>query len=118
MTTDEFFVLPEVIAIAQAAAHLTDGYLGKAQMDHANLPTYQADNGYLATTERIAALAILVHHALKDYAGVQDWPGVYHYEVTEPMGSWFHANSTCTEDQFEIELRRRNAEWFAQGRPR
>lgn len=40
------------------------------------------------------------------------YPGVFHYEVVEPLGAWLYGCGDLTEDTLKAELARRTAEWM------
>lgn len=109
--TSRTFTLDELLNIAVQSQYLTAGH-GTIYSE------LQEKQGHVAVAQRIAELAVIVHDMLrsKDVVDVimdVGFPGVFEYEIAEPMGTWFANHSLCTDDQFRAELQKRVTEWLS-----
>ena len=68
------------------AADKACGYTNGVTAGYADL----ADNrgGHIGIMEELAGYAEL-SQAILEHLAVEDWPGVYEYEVSEPFGTWW-----------------------------
>ena len=106
----------EMSNIALQAIYIANAYNVHAA-SHNELPEHQEQLGHIETMHRIVGLGEIVHNieelpAMKEINEQAAWPGVYEYEVVEPMGRWFAENSMCDDAEFEAELRKRTNAWF------
>lgn len=60
---------------------------------------------------RLVELAGIQEQWLLD-EGKDEFPGVFSYEFTEPLGAWLYANGDLTDAEFKAELVRRWGEWL------
>lgn len=74
------------------------------------------DRGYVGMAFDLAKHAEQIAAFLAPYEDNprMEWPGVFEYEVTEPLGRWYADNPHCTWDEFQVELERRAKEYFEQ----
>lgn len=73
--------------------------------------------GHIEAAYRLSELAQIVSDLYIEY---KDWdfPGVFDYEVTEPMGDWYASWQNCSDDDFLNALRLKFSEFMQQGDPR
>lgn len=75
-----------------------------------------SNSGHIETAYRLAVLAQIVSDLYIEY---KDWdfPGVFDYEVTEPMGDWFAHWQNCSDDEFRTKLRLEFSRFMRQSDP-
>ena len=100
--------------IAHAAIYLSIGF-EDARRAEGSGPKYQAwsgdaGGGHLECMNRLVELARLQEQWLLDEEKTE-FPGVFSYEFTEPLGAWLYANGDPSDEEFKTELARRWAEW-------
>lgn len=70
--------------------------------------------GQIGLADWVSSFAELVEDK---FAGLpDDLPGVYHYEVVEPMGLWLWSSEGVDQNSFARELDRRTLLFLAAGR--
>jgi hypothetical protein len=81
--------------VAMSAAFLAIGMKEHADFEHAQARYAESEEG--GQIELVAALTIYapIIATVFDHEE-RDFPGVFHYEVTEPFGAWFAASLCAT----------------------
>lgn len=101
-------------AVAMYAIYLMNGYQ-EACAAAGNASELQEQRGQLGLAQALANLAAIVDNYLgsADVKALGDGhPGVFEYEILEPLGKWLHAHSTCSPANFKAELDRRFRAWM------
>lgn len=105
--------------LALAASYLMLGLAEHKEYDKV-LPTWSANGGegQLAMIDSISEYASTIASFLEDE--VRDYPGVFHYEVTEPFGAWLATQiletGSLPSDTVGIEkLKEMYEDFFGQG---
>lgn len=65
--------------------------------------TVDQHGGHLNVVRRIAACALWANSVLPSLS--QDFPGVFHYQVTEYLGIWLFSNLNASQDEFVAKLK-------------
>ncbi|NQW81314.1 MAG: hypothetical protein HQ445_09090 [Polaromonas sp.] len=95
------------------AAHQVATRLNPATPGH----LMTADGGHLGMVSDLADYAVDVADYINKMVGVQDFPGVFEYEVTSELGTWMAklpGDQWPSRDAFKAELEKLGAEFFAQ----
>ena len=74
-----------------------------------------AHDGYIGIVSDFAIYAEWIEEFLSDNYRTQDFPGVFHYEVTEELGKWLFNHPDATPQQFFGHAAFEIDEWFAKG---
>lgn len=109
------FTRETALDIAVQAQYLLNGYTESART--LGPSTLQELVGHISVTQRLAELAVIVHEVLQlpplhDPVEIVEYPGMFEYEITEAMGSWFRTHCHCTDDQFREHLNAMVKEWM------
>lgn len=102
-------------ALAMHAMYIMNGY-SEAASGGRDASVLQEQVGHIGVADTIASLAAVVGDYLASpevtaLGGHQ--PGVFEYEILEPLGKWLHGNSKCTAHEFRAELNRCFRAWMA-----
>jgi len=104
----------DAFEVAYAAVYLSIGFEDACRADTSGIRYGAwggvARGGHLGCVHRLVGLARVQEQWLQD-AGKTDFPGVFAYEFTEPLGGWLYANGDPTDAEFIAELERRWGEW-------
>ena len=107
--------VPDPDEVAHAAIYLSIGFEDARRADDTG-ERYQAwtggmGGGHLECMSRLVELARIQEQWLLD-EGKDEFPGVFSYEVTEPLGTWIYTNGDPSDAEFRTELSRRWDEWL------
>lgn len=105
-------------ALAIYAMYIMNGY-NEAAADGSDPSELQEQVGHIGVADAITRLAGIVGEYLASpyiKALGEHHPGVFEYEILEPLGKWLHGNSKCTSEEFRAELDRRFRAWMADER--
>lgn len=72
--------------------------------------------GQIGLADWLSSLAEIVERKFDELLP-DDLPGVYHYEVVEPMGLWLCSSPLMDQKSFEDELEHRTQQFLASGQP-
>lgn len=75
----------------------------------------ESHGGQIGLADWISSLAEIVERKFDELP--DDLPGVYHYEVVEPMGLWLWASHPMDQKSFEAERECRTQQFLASGQP-
>ena len=70
-----------------------------------------SNGGQIGLADWLSSLAEIVERKFSELP--DDLPGVYHYEVVEPLGTWLCSSDRMDQKSFEAELDRRTQEFLA-----
>jgi hypothetical protein len=68
------------------------------------------DNGLMGVASACAAAAVVVDKFLEEDLS-ENYPGVFHYEVTEQLGGWLYDNINATSEQVAQQLHSMVEKW-------
>lgn len=71
----------------------------------ATWPDTTPDEGFLGLVERIDSFAAIVDSFLGKADGI-DFPGVFHYDVTESLGAWLFSHIDASPEECLAEVAR------------
>ena len=76
------------------AVFLSNGFFGAQQAQPEPSGQLHADihGGQIGIVADLCHYADFIEGALEKYAAVEDWPGVFQYEVSESLGAWLYAH--------------------------
>jgi len=107
--------VPDPHEVAHAAIYLSIGFedarLADSPGEGYTRWSGDAGGGHLECMSRLVELALIQEQWLLD-EGKDEFPGVFPYEFTEPLGAWLYANGDPTDTEFKAELARRWDEWL------
>lgn len=114
---------PDAEHVAANAIYLYMGYATATRMKPLSPEEQERRsdmyNGEVGIMQQIAKLAVFATVAEESvYAQEQEFPGVWHYEVAEPMGYWINDNFDAHESRFIDEIGKRAKAWVEEGMKR
>jgi hypothetical protein len=104
--------------LARFAMYLLKGY-DELCRTRTSLPKLQEREGHIGVATTLAEMAAVVSDYLASKAARKlgdDYPGVFEYEVLEPMGAWFADHSQCSRADFCLELDRQFRRFMRAGK--
>lgn len=71
--------------------------------------------GYIGIVVEFFRYALAIETYLAERYTIQDFPGVFHYEVTEELGAWLFHHPAASHEEFHDHMCQAIKKWFADG---